>query len=72
MAVDPAPFGNMPGYGGRCGAMAQRLAMQGFERVRAESCSGGTYVYRAWRDGERLRIYVSSRSGRIRQIAPAY
>ena len=66
--VAPPP----PVFDGRCGGIAQRLGDQGFRNIRPLSCVGGTYVYRARRGGERLTLYVSSRSGRIRRIDPAY
>ncbi len=59
-------------FNSSCVDLAQRLIAQGYNNVEMLSCAGRTYIYRAWRGGQRLTVYVSSRSGRIRRIAPAY
>lgn len=68
----PPPFGyRRYYYPGQCRNIAFDLRDQGFEHVRPIKCSGPRLVYSAWRDGEKLILYVS-RDGRIRRILPAY
>lgn len=48
-----------------CGEAAQIVRESGFSRVRARDCDGGTYTFRAKRDGDSYIIYVNSRNGRM-------
>ena len=59
-----------PDYRNRCSDLAFRLRNRGFYNVRPIRCGGSTYIYAARRDGERLRVYVSAYSGRIRDAVP--
>ena len=59
-------------YGYRCSDIASSLRDSGYRRVRALVCGGKNFVYSAYRDGERLRLTISSRSGRILNIRPLY
>jgi hypothetical protein len=54
--------------GGSCSAIGSNLRDSGFRRVRAVDCAGREYAYTAIRDGQRLRITVGSRNGRIHNI----
>jgi hypothetical protein len=44
---------------------------RGFDEVRPLECSGRTFTYSGWWDGDRFRIYVDSASGRIMGVGPA-
>ncbi|MDE2385243.1 MAG: hypothetical protein KGO53_11555 [Alphaproteobacteria bacterium] len=55
-----------------CSDLAWQLRNEGFNNVRALRCSGPTFIYSAWRRGEKVRVYISPISGRIRKIVPAY
>lgn len=56
----------------RCAEFSVRLREQGWRNVRALRCTGPSFVYRAWRDGQSMTLLVSPNSGRIRKIIPAY
>jgi hypothetical protein len=58
-------FGNS---GGSCSEIGRSLSRAGFRHVKAVDCAGSKYGYTAIRDGQRLRLVVSSANGRIRQI----
>jgi hypothetical protein len=57
-------------YLGQCRNIAFDLRDQGFERVRPIRCTGPRLVFSAWRDGDKLILYVN-RWGRILRIIPA-
>ena len=59
-------------YVNRCTKIARSLSNSGFRHVRAIGCGGRYYYYTALRGGERLRLTVSSYSGRIVKIRPVY
>lgn len=63
-----------PGYPAPsyCDALANSLSRQGFRILQELKCSGGTYIYLARRDGELINLYVSTATGRITAIRPAY
>ncbi len=63
-------FGNT--VANRCTQFLQNLRQQGWRNVRALRCTGPSYVYSAWRDGQSMTLLVSPNSGRIRKIIPAY
>ncbi len=67
---DENRFGFDNGQGNFCGRFAFRLRAQGWQRVRALRCSGPSFVYQAWRDGQTMTLLVSPNSGRIRKIIP--
>ena len=52
----------------KCNSIAKSLRNSGFSRVRNQKCTGSSYIYTASRDGERLRLTVSSSTGRILKI----
>ena len=52
----------------KCTSIAKTLRNSGYSRVRNQKCTGSSYIYTASRDGERLRLTVSSSSGRILKI----
>jgi hypothetical protein len=52
----------------KCNAIAKSLRNSGYSRVRNQECTGSSYIYTASRAGERLRLTVSSSSGRILKI----
>jgi hypothetical protein len=56
----------------KCSAIAKSLRRSGFRQVRSQKCSGRNYIYTASRDGDRLRLTVSSSSGRILGIRRTY
>ena len=56
----------------RCNQFLQNLRQQSWRNVRILRCSGPSYVYSAWRDGQSITLLVSPNSGRIRKIIPAY
>ena len=58
-------------YPGQCRDVAFMLRDQGFENVCPVRCSGPRLIFTAWRDGERVTLYVT-RDGRIRRIIPNY
>ncbi len=64
--------GFAPPFANRCMEFSLRLREQGWRDVRPIRCAGPSYIYSARRDGQRMNILVSPRSGRIRQIIPAY
>jgi hypothetical protein len=55
---------------GSCSQIGRNLRRAGFRGVRAIDCAGREYAYIASRDGQRLRVTVSSRNGRIANIRP--
>ena len=57
---------------GRCDDIKDSLRGIGFRRVRAYDCSGREFGYYAMRDGQNLKLIVSSSSGRINKIQRAY
>ena len=63
-------FGNTTGN--RCNQFVQSLRQQGWSHVRTLRCTGPSYVYSAWRDGQSMTLLVSPNSGRIRKIISAY
>jgi hypothetical protein len=69
----PEPYWLVPGFSYSYG-LSPRIGCRegqaivrdrGFNRVRTIECSGRTYTYLGRRHGDRFRVYVSSRSGRI-------
>jgi hypothetical protein len=58
------------GSGQSCNAIAQSLKRSGFRRVNAVDCAGRDYAFTAVRDGERMKIWVKSATGRISSIRP--
>jgi hypothetical protein len=52
----------------KCNSIAKSLRNSGYSRVRNQKCTGSSYIYTASRAGERLRLTVSSSSGRILKI----
>jgi hypothetical protein len=52
----------------KCTAIAKSLRNSGYRSVRSQDCVGSSYVYTALRNGDRLRLTVSSSSGRILKI----
>jgi hypothetical protein len=52
----------------KCSSIARSLRNSGYSKVRSQKCSGRNYIYTALRDGDRLRLTVSSSSGRILSI----
>jgi hypothetical protein len=56
----------------KCTSIARSLRNSGYSRVRNQECTGSSYIYTASRDGERLRLTVSSSSGRILKIRRVY
>lgn len=58
--------------GRRCSEIARSLRYSGFRQVRPIRCGGRNYIYTAFRNGESLRLTVSSNSGRILNIRPIY
>ncbi len=59
-------FGNS---GRSCSAIGRSLSRAGFRHVKAVDCAGSKFGYTAIRDGQRLRLVVTSADGRIRQIS---
>jgi hypothetical protein len=53
-----------------CKGIAKSLRRSGFKLPYAIDCSGRDYTYVAYRDGQRLKVIVASRTGRIRSIRP--
>lgn len=56
----------------KCSAIVKSLRRSGFRNVRPQKCGGRNYIYTASRDGERLRLTVSSSNGRILRIRSVY
>lgn len=56
----------------RCTEFSQRLSQQGWRNVRALRCTGPSFVYNAWRDGQSMTLLLAPNSGRIRKIIPSY
>jgi hypothetical protein len=59
-------------YGISCDEGREQVRESGFHRVRAVSCNGRRYTYRARRDGAPYIIRVSRRSGEIISVQEAY
>ena len=52
----------------KCSSIAKSLRNSGYSKVRSQKCAGRNYIYTASRGGDRLRLTVSSSSGRILSI----
>ncbi len=57
---------------GLCQDLAIELGDQGYSHVQPLRCSGRYYIFKVWRNGQRLNIYISPIDGRVRKITPAY
>jgi hypothetical protein len=66
---DEADYDN---YGISCEEGRDQVRDSGFRKVRALDCDGPRYSYRARRNGETFVVRVSSRSGNIISVRPAY
>jgi hypothetical protein len=74
----PEPYWLVPGYTYglvapyriSCGEGRAILRDRGFNRVRTVECRGRTFTYLGRRHGDRFRVLVSSRSGRIVDVDP--
>jgi hypothetical protein len=53
-----------------CSNIAQSLKRTGFRRVKPVDCAGRDYAFTAIRDGESLKVWVKSATGRISKITP--
>lgn len=61
-------FGSSSRYS--CNTLASSLRRSGFHRIRPVDCAGREFAFLATRDGQRLRIVMLSRTGRIKTIRP--
>ena len=53
-----------------CDMLANSLRRSGYRQVRPVDCAGRDFAFIARRDGERLKVGMSSRTGRINSIRP--
>jgi hypothetical protein len=63
-------YGLVAPYRISCGEGRAIVRDRGFRRVRTVECRGRTYTYLGRRQGDRFRVFVSSRSGRIVDVDP--
>ena len=59
-------------YGISCDEGREMVRDQGYRKVRAISCNGRRYTYRARSHGENFIVKVSRRDGDIISVEPAY
>lgn len=63
---DYGRYGDFHRYRGRLTCnQARRLVDRRYNRVRVVECNGRTYTFRAYRNGNRVTVYVNSRTGAI-------